>query len=84
MAFGRLLGDGTPELFLQVVDNEVTVLATEAEAGSDIDVQTAQEDLQRLLGEVPDSGLSVEEREEWGRRIAAARARVRIAGRGAE
>jgi F-type H+-transporting ATPase subunit epsilon len=67
--------------FVQVADNEVNILATEAEAAGDIDSVAAQAALDSLRAEVPSSGLSADERNEWNGRVTAAQTRVKIASR---
>lgn len=67
--------------FVQVADNEVNILATEAEAASDIDRAEAQAALDKLRSEAPGSGLTADERNEWQSRISAAQTRVKIASK---
>lgn len=70
--------------FVQVLRNRVIVLATEAEAPEAIDRSAAEAECERIRQEMPSSGLSVAEREEWNRRSRAARTRARLArGNGA-
>jgi len=65
--------------FVQVADDAVNVLATEAEAAGDLDRQEAQAALEKIRADMPESGLTAVEREEWRRRVLAAQARVRVA-----
>ncbi len=65
--------------FLQVLDNRVNVLATEAELAGSIDVEAARADLLRKRS-VEAGGLTPEQRVERARDIRAAEARLRVAG----
>lgn len=64
--------------FVKVQDKKVTVLATEAEAGADIDAGEAASELSKLQADLPSTGITVEERQEWNDKISAAKIRVAI------
>ena len=66
--------------FVQVLDNRVTVLATEAEAIEAVDRREAEKSLQDLLSTPPATGASLEERNDYHERLRAARARLKLAG----
>lgn len=68
--------------FVQIIENAVNVLATDAESAADIDLASAEAELARLEGESP-TGLSAVEREARMAELAAAKVRVRIASRAA-
>lgn len=68
--------------FVKVQDGKVTVLATEAEASSQIDAEAARAQLKELEDGLPSTGLTVEERQEWNDRIEAARLRAAVAEKG--
>lgn len=70
--------------FVQILRDRVNVLATEAEEVPAIDPQDAAREAETLAGEVPGTGLSVEDREAWNERVRAARLRARLAARSRE
>ena len=68
--------------FVQVADNTVNVLATEAEPAGEIDRAAAEAEAARLRAERP-ARMTAGERAEYGERLRAAEIRARIAARGA-
>jgi len=67
--------------FVQVLGDRVTVLAVNATTVDDLDPAVEQQALDALEGSKPPAGASFEEREEHDRRVASAKARVRLASR---
>jgi F-type H+-transporting ATPase subunit epsilon len=66
--------------FVQVLENRVTVLATHAEAVEALSREEATRRLQDLLAKPPAAGASISERNEYRDQVAAARARLHMAG----
>ena len=65
--------------FVQVLDNKVIVLATEAEPAEAIERRAAEEEAERLKREGPPGGSSVEDRGAWVVRVRVLEVRARIA-----
>ncbi len=68
--------------FVQVLRNQVVVLATRAKGASEIDASSAEAELRSLLEEEVPKGTGTEVREGRSKKIRAARARVKVAGKG--
>ena len=65
--------------FVQVLNGEVTVLATEAEALESLNRTAAEERLNQLLERPPSRNATLEERDGWEDKIRVARCRVKLA-----
>ena len=63
----------------QVGEDKVTVLAVEAAPVDSLDAATANGAVEQLEGSPPASGSSVEDREEYSKQLAIAKARARLA-----
>ena len=66
------------EGFLQILGDQVTVLAAEAVPLSELDVEKDEAALLELESSPPTSGASFEERERYQRSLKVAKARVRL------
>ena len=65
--------------FVQVLEDSVTVLATEAEALESLNRTAAEERLNLLLESPPSRSATLEERDGWENKIRVARRRVKLA-----
>ncbi len=65
--------------FVQVVDDKVTVLAVEAAPVESLDAAASSAAVEELRNAPPASGSSVEDRDEYSKRVAIAKARARLA-----
>jgi F-type H+-transporting ATPase subunit epsilon len=65
--------------FVQVLNNDVAVLATEAEALESLNRTAAEERLKQVLGSPPPRNATLEERDGWQDKIRVARRRVKLA-----
>ena len=68
--------------FLQVLDDQVSILAARAAPAKSLDAAAEEAGLRQLEAEKPPTGASIEAREEHTRSVDVARARLRLAKKG--
>ena len=66
--------------FVQVLGGRVTVLATEAESVGNLDAESAQKQLDEVIGRRPASGATVDELANYGEELSRARTKRKLAG----